>query len=68
MLDGMADRLRAAARAVVDSREAYDAARELRDALIVEAIDQGMQQKAVAALTGVSRSRVIAILGVSELN
>ena len=63
ILPGMTERLRAAGRAVTDSREAYDAARELRDALIVQAIDEGMQQNAVARAAGVSRARVIAILG-----
>ena len=62
VLVGMPERLRAAARAVGDTREAYDAARELRDALIVQAIDEGMQQNAVARAAGVSRSRVVAII------
>lgn len=61
-LDGMVTRMTAAAREVADAREAYDAALELRDALIVDAIDQGCPQTVVARAAGVSRSRVMAIL------
>lgn len=66
VLQGMSERLRAAGLAVRDAHEAYDAARELRDALIVQAIDEGMQQRVVAAAAGVSKSRVIAILEASH--
>lgn len=62
VLVGMVNRLQAAGRAVADTREGYEAARELRDALIVQAVDEGMQQTAVARAAGVSRARVIAIL------
>lgn len=66
VLVGMVDRLRRAGLAVNDAREAYDAARELRDALVIQAIDEGMQQQVVAAAAGISRSRVIAILSTSS--
>lgn len=66
VLQGMIERLRAAGRAVHDAQEAYDAARELRDALIVQAIDEGMAQHIVANASGVSRSRVIAIVAAAS--
>lgn len=65
VLVGMVERLRHAGLGVSDSREAYDAARELRDGLVVQAVDEGMQQRAVAAAAGISQARVIAILAAS---
>lgn len=54
--------LERAARDVSDTREAYDAAREQRDQLILDAIDQGMPQRAVAKATALSQPRIVAIV------
>ena len=62
VLTDMNARLSAAGRAVVGAREALDVKREHRDRLIVEAVDAGMAQRAVAAAAGVSVARVSAVL------
>lgn len=58
----LADRLRAAVVAHNDAQEvAQHCATRFRE-LVVEAIDTGMRQQDVAALAGISRSRVHAIV------
>lgn len=66
VLQGMKPRLKAAAEAVEDAREAYQTKLEHRDALVVEAVDQGMSQRAVAAASGVRVGRISAILANSQ--
>ena len=58
----MKTRLDKAGTAVKSARDSYDAKREQRDALVVEAVDGGMSQRAVANAVGVSIARVSAIL------
>jgi hypothetical protein len=58
----MTVRLSTAGRNVRDAKEAWDAARESRDQLIVDAADQGMPQRAIAAATGLSQPRILAVL------
>lgn len=55
-------RLAEAARNVRDAKEAYDAARETRDQLIVEASDLGMPQRAIAQATELSQPRIVALI------
>jgi len=53
-------------RAAADARDAVDAAQlaqRLRDQLIVQAVDAGISQRHVAKAAGVSKGRIIAILG-----
>lgn len=48
-----------------ETRDAQDAAQLLqrqRDALIVEAVDAGITQRAVAQAAGISKGRIIAVL------
>ena len=66
VLTDMSPRLVAAAGAVKDAREALADATEVRDQLVVQAIDQGMTQRAVATAAGVSVPRVCAILASSQ--
>ena len=62
VLTDMNARLRAAAAAVTDHRDAYRAAVEQRNALVVTAVDEGMSQRAVAAAAGIAVSRVSGLL------
>ena len=60
---GLVSRIRTAAE---ETRVATSEARQLqqaRDELIVEAVDSGLPQRDVAAAAGISKSRIIAILG-----
>ena len=59
-------RIRAAVEDVDDTRDAYRLSLEVRDKLIVEAIDSGMTQKQVAAMAKVQKGRISAILSNSE--
>lgn len=56
-------RLEAAGRAVLDARAALEDRTRMRDELVIEAVDAGLQQRTVAAWVGISQTRVIAILG-----
>lgn len=58
----MPERLAAAGRAVVDAREHLHLSVELRNTLIVEAVDAGMSHHDVAAAVGLTRPGVIAVL------
>lgn len=62
VLTDMKTRLEAAGREVRETKEAHSDALELRNELIVAAVDQGMAQRAVARAAGVSISRVTAVL------
>lgn len=62
VVEDLEPRLRAARRAVVDAREHLGVELRTRDQLIVAAVDEGMQQRAVARAAGVSYQRVTAIL------
>lgn len=66
VLTDMNPRLEAAAVAVRSAHEAYRAQVELRDTLVVAAIDHGMSQRQVAKAAGVSVARVCAILAGSQ--
>ena len=61
-LTDMKPRLEAAAAAVSSARDKHQAELEVRDQLVVAAVDQGMSQRVVARLAGVSVARVCAIL------
>ena len=62
VLTDMKPRLEAAAAAVASAGDKLDAEREVRDELVVAAVDGGMSQRAVARAAGVSIARVSAIL------
>lgn len=64
VITDMKARLEAAGTAVADATEVLRAARELRDQLVVAAVDQGMSLRAVAAAAGITSARVCAILAV----
>ena len=68
VLTDMSPRLNAAASAVTSARDALAAEVELRDALVVAAIDHGMSQRAVAREAKISVPRVCAILAGSQPN
>ena len=59
-------RLKAAAAAVTDTRDAYHLALDQRDELVVEAVDQGISQRTVATAAGVQVGRISAILAGSQ--
>lgn len=59
---GMADRLKAAAVEVADADDALTLARARRNELIVQAVDEGMTQSAVARLAGLKAPSLIPIL------
>lgn len=62
MLTDMKPRLEAAAVAVASARDKHLAELEVRNQLVVAAVDQGMSQRQVARAAGVSIARVSAIL------
>lgn len=65
--EGYPERLRKAAAAVTDARDAYQLALAQRDELVVAAVDlEGMSQGAVAELVGVRKGRISAILAGSQ--
>jgi hypothetical protein len=66
VLTDMKPRLEAAAAAVTSTRDAHRAEVELRNQLVVAAIDQGMSQRVTAAAAGISVARVCAILAGSQ--
>lgn len=60
-------RLEKAAAEVKDRRDAYDAALEHRDRIVVEAVDvHGVGQQAIAETLGVAKGRISAILAASQ--
>lgn len=62
VLTDMKPRLEAAGREVTSTRDAHRAALEVRDELVITAVDHGMSQRAVAAAAGITVARVCAIL------
>lgn len=66
VLTDMNPRLAAAAAAVTSAREALAAEIEIRDRLVVAAVDGGMGQRAVARAARISIARVVAILASSQ--
>jgi hypothetical protein len=66
VLTDMTKRLQACRAEVQDAREVLNAALRRRDAVIVDAIDEGMAQRAVAEHAGVSNTRVVAVLADSQ--
>ncbi len=62
VLVDMPPRLAAAAAATRDAEDRLRAARELRNELVVAAVDGGMSQRAVSRVTGLAISRVNALL------
>lgn len=66
VLTDMTDRLRAAARDVADANAKRSAALELRNELVVAAIDGGMTLRAVARAAGVTSARVVGICATSQ--
>lgn len=66
VLTDMNPRLQAAAAAVTSTKDSHRAAVELRNELVVAAIDQGMSQRQVATAAKISVARVCAILAGSQ--
>lgn len=66
VLTDMTARLEAAAADVVDLTDRRRAALELRDELIIAAVDGGMSLRAVARAARVTSPRVVAILARPE--
>lgn len=62
VLTDMNPRLEKASREVEDSRDIYAAARQRRNRLIIAAVDNGMAQRAVARVCGLTPARISAIL------
>lgn len=62
VLTDMKPRLEAAARDAEDARDKLRDALELRDQLVIAAVDAGMSQRAVAAAARIAVSRVSGIL------
>lgn len=56
-------RIRVAASDARDAMDAAQLAQRLRDQLIVQAVDAGVSHRHIAAAAGVSKSRIVAILG-----
>ncbi|MCW2754646.1 MAG: hypothetical protein JWQ32_2057 [Marmoricola sp.] len=56
-------RIRAAATDVRDATDAAQLAQRLRDQLIVQAVDAGISHRHIATAAGISKSRIVAILG-----
>lgn len=63
VLPDLIPRIRAAAAEARDATDAASLRQRQRDELIVAAVDQGISQRAVAEAAGVSKGRIIAILG-----
>jgi len=62
VLTDMNPRLQTAAAEVASTRDAHRAALEVRDELVITAVDNGMSQRKVAAAAGITVARVCAIL------
>lgn len=56
-------RIEAAARELADAHEQVKAATLRRNQLIIDAVDAGVSQRAVAKAAGVGQPRIIGILG-----
>jgi hypothetical protein len=59
-------RITAAAHAVQDAEDAWHLRIRHRDQLVTSAVDSGVSQRSVAEAAGLSRGRVIGILGNSQ--
>jgi hypothetical protein len=66
VLTDVLPRLIAAGRAVRSAHDAHQAELELRDDLVVAAVDHGINQREVARAAGVSVARISAILANSQ--
>lgn len=66
VLGDLTPRLEAAARAVADAQDHLRKEQARRNALIVQAVDEGMNHGAVARASGVSRTRVLGLLVESQ--
>jgi hypothetical protein len=62
VLTDMNERIRTSAAAVQSTKDAYQAALDLRDELVETAINEGMSQRKVAAAAGIAVSRITGIL------
>jgi hypothetical protein len=62
VLTDVVPRLQAAGRAVRSTHDAWKAELELRDALVVAAVDHGMSHREIARAADICGTRVIAIL------
>lgn len=65
-VQNLSPRLQKASDRVRELRELLKASVELRDELVVEAIDLGVSQREVARLVGVQQSRIVAIISQSQ--
>jgi DNA invertase Pin-like site-specific DNA recombinase len=68
VLPGILPRLAKASADTEDRRDAFDAAKELRDQIVVEAIDNGLTQRDVAKGGNISRALVNKILNQSQVD
>lgn len=66
VLTDMKPRLEAAADAVISAKDAHQAALEIRNELVVAAVDYGMSLRTVARAARITDSRVCAILASSQ--
>jgi hypothetical protein len=66
VLTDMKPRLEAAAAAVISARDAHQAALEIRNELVVAAVDHGMSLRTVARAARITPPRVCAILAGSQ--
>ena len=62
VLTDMDARIRTAAAAVKSTKDAYQAALDLRDELVETAINEGMSQRTVAKAAGFAPSRITGVL------
>jgi len=67
VLPDLIPRIRAATEHAKDADDHAKLLYRQRDELIVSAVDAGIAQRAVAEAAGISKSRVVAILGDVEL-
>ena len=61
-IETLSMRLRVAAKTARDADDYADDERQRRDRLIVEAVREGMPYRTITELTGLSRTRVLAVV------
>jgi len=61
-IEDLSSRLRSAAAVARDADDTAKAERERRDRLVVDAVREGVGYRKITELTGLSRTRIIAII------